>query len=38
MKFNSFDYLFFFTLVVAVYFALPFRLRRGGVVGASLVF
>jgi D-alanyl-lipoteichoic acid acyltransferase DltB (MBOAT superfamily) len=38
MKFNSFDYLFFFLAVVAVYFALPFRLRRAWLLGASLFF
>jgi alginate O-acetyltransferase complex protein AlgI len=38
MKFNSFDYLFFFPAVVAVYFALPFRLRRAWLLCASLFF
>ena len=38
MKFNSFDYLFFFALVAAVFLALPFRLRRGWLLGASLFF
>ena len=38
MKFNSFDYLFFFLLVVSVYFALPFRLRRFWLLAASLFF
>ena len=38
MKFNSFDYIFFFTAVAAVFFALPFRLRRVWLLGASLFF
>ncbi|MGH7743000.1 MAG: MBOAT family O-acyltransferase, partial [Candidatus Eiseniibacteriota bacterium] len=38
MKFNSFDYLFFFVLVAAVFFALPFRLRRYWLLCASLFF
>ena len=38
MRFNSFDYLFFFLGVVGVFFALPPRARRWWLLGASLFF
>jgi len=38
MRFNSFDYLFFFLLVVGPFFAVPFRHRKTWLLAASLFF
>lgn len=38
MRFNSFDYLFFFLAVVGLFFVLPPRLRKGMLLLASLFF
>jgi D-alanyl-lipoteichoic acid acyltransferase DltB (MBOAT superfamily) len=38
MRFNSFDYLFFAVIVISLFFALPYKLRRFWLLAASLFF